>query len=153
MNWTVVKIGDVFDPATAPQIAGQGFQIRCTIEGSKPSGIILAHGGSSIGYALYMTANDELVFAVRHRSDLVKRVTVPLKGKGKFSIVADLAKNGTLSLSLDEAKAVTVASPGTLKMQPQENLCIGHDDKNPLDEKAPGGMFKGAIPSIELLVR
>ncbi|MDA7881067.1 sulfatase [Akkermansiaceae bacterium] len=153
MNWTAVKIGDVVDPATAPQIAGQGFQIRCVIEGSQPSGIILAHGGSSIGYALYITANDELVFAVRHRSDLVKRVTLPLKGKGKFSIVADLAKDGTLSLSLDEAKAVTVASPGALKKQPQENLCIGHDDKNPLDEKAPGGMFKGAIPSIELLVR
>jgi hypothetical protein len=114
--------------------------------------VILAHGGSSIGYSLYTTTENTVVFAVRHNSDMVNRVSLPIKDTEKFSITARLTKEGTLSLSLGEGQVATMNSPGTLKNQPQENLCIGHDDKNPLDEEAPAEKFNGTITSITVSI-
>lgn len=36
-------------------------------------------------------------------------------------------------------------SPGLLQSHPQEDLCIGHDDKNPVDPDSPRSKFKGQI--------
>lgn len=152
INWKNVKIGQSFDPAMTPRIAGHAFEIKTTIEGDNPSGVILAHGGSSIGYALYTTADNKIVFAVRHRSDAIQRISLPLEGDGKFTISARLEKEGVLKLSLNGHNAPPVKSPGLLERQPQENLCIGHDDKNPLDEEAPGGKFNGMITSISVSI-
>ena len=153
IKWKTVKIGESFDPARTPKIAGQAFEIKCMIEGTQPSGIILAHGGSSIGYALYTTVDNKIVFAVRHRSDAIQRISLPIEGDGKFTISARLEKEGVLNLSLNDHNAPPVKSPGLLERQPQENLCIGHDDKNPLDEEAPGGKFNGIITSISVSVK
>ena len=148
ISWKQVKLGDSFPPASAPQIAGRAFEISCTIEGENPSGIILAHGGSAKGYALYCTTEGQIVFAVRHRPDSVHRVSHPIRGSGTTGIAAKLAEDGTLSLSLDDGTPNTSRSPGTISSQPQEDLCIGHDDKNPLDERAPGDRFSGRISSL-----
>ena len=152
IKWESVKLGDRYDPSRAPQIARKPFKINCFITGKSPTGVILAHGGSSIGYSLYTTTENTVVFAVRHNSDMVNRVSLPIKDTEKFSITARLTKEGTLSLSLGEGQVATMNSPGTLKNQPQENLCIGHDDKNPLDEEASAEKFNGTITSISVSI-
>ena len=82
----------------------------------------------------------------------MKRVSLPIKDNGKISIAARLEKDGTLSLSVDGGNAATVKAPATLDRQPMENLCIGHDDANPLDEEAPNGKFSGTINAISVTI-
>lgn len=152
IDWKRVQVGDAFPAARAPKIAGQPFEIVCSIEGENPSGVIIAHGGSAVGYALYANTDGDLVFAVRQRAGGIHRVSRPIEGTGKLSINASLARDGTLSLAQDDGKAATAKSPGPLKDHPQEDLCIGHDNKNLLDEKVPGGEFSGQILSLTVAV-
>ena len=152
LDWSTVKVGDVFASDHAPPLAGKGFEIRCTIEGEKPSGVIVSHGGSAVGYSLYVTPEGELVFALRHASADVVRVKRKIVGRDPCSFTARLAKDGTLSLALNGGEAATAPSAGVLKRQPQEDLCIGHDANNPVDENAPGGTFRGTIASIQFVL-
>ena len=147
LDWSKVKAGDVFDPTSAPQVAGKEFSINGTVGGEKIDGVILAHGGSAVGYAVYVKGG-EIVFAVRHSATDVYRVRKAFEGNN-VDFLAGLAKDGTLVLSLKKGESSAVAkSPGVLARRPQENLCVGHDDKNPLDAEAPGGAFTGEILSV-----
>ena len=148
--WKWVEIGEIYESARAPKIAGQAFEINCTIEGENPSGVIVAHGGSATGYALYANLDGEIVFAVRHRSGQISRVRQKIEHSSGCSITARLHKDGVLSLALDDGEQATAKSPGPLQKHPQEDLCIGHDDGNPVDEEAPGGGFGGRIVSIDV---
>jgi hypothetical protein len=152
IDWKRLMVGDSFPSASAPKIAGQPFEIICSIEGENPSGVILAHGGSSTGYALYANFDGELVFAVRHRSGEIHRVSQAIEGTGRLAINASLAKDGSLKLVLDDGEAKVAKSPGLLRNHPQEDLCVGHDNKNPIDESAPGGEFSGQIISLGVSV-
>ena len=112
ITWKGVEIGDVYESARAPKIAGQGFEINCTIEGENPSGVIVAHGGSATGYALYANLEGEIVFAVRHRSGQISRVRQKIEHSSGCSITARLRKDGVLSLALDDGEQATAKSPG-----------------------------------------
>ncbi|MFT4549862.1 MAG: arylsulfatase A [Verrucomicrobiales bacterium] len=148
VDWKRVQVGDSFDSNRAPQIGGRAFEVNTTIDGENPSGVIVSHGGSAIGYSLYATIDGEIVFAVRHSSDKLHRVRQRIGGSGEFSVIAGIAADGTLSLSLDEDEPATEKSPGVLKRQPLEELCIGHDAHNPVDGDAPAREFSGTISSL-----
>ncbi|MGI9241353.1 MAG: sulfatase family protein [Verrucomicrobiales bacterium] len=150
IKWKRVEIGDVYETARAPKVAGQAFEINCQIDAENPTGVILAHGGSATGYSLYANTEGEIVFAVRHSSGQISRVRQKIEKSGGCSVTASLGKDGVLSLALDDAEPSKQKSPGLLQRHPQEDLCIGHDDRNAVDEEAPGNEFSGHIVSIDL---
>ena len=55
--------------------------------------IILAHGGSAVGYALY-AEEGSVVFSVRHSSSEIERVASPAIAGGLFKIHASLSADG-----------------------------------------------------------
>jgi len=150
INWKELKVGDTFPSSSAPQIAGNPFGITCTIDGENPSGVIVAHGGSSVGYSLYTNFDNQLVFAVRLSPGKVTRVTQKIAGSGAIDINASLGKNGTLSLSQNGGTPATAKSPGLIQKLPQEELCIGHDSSNPVDEMSPRQNFGGKIVTLSV---
>ncbi|MEM7011721.1 MAG: hypothetical protein AAF585_09575, partial [Verrucomicrobiota bacterium] len=143
IDWTKVKAGEVYRPASAPDIAKKPFNIECEIRGENPSGVIIAHGGSAVGYSLYIK-DGNVVFAVRHGSGSIERVTTPAAA-GDLEIAAAIAKDGTMSLILNDGGTTKSKSPGLIDRHPQEDLCIGHDNKNPVDSNAPSAAFQGEI--------
>ncbi len=148
IDWTKIKMGDAFTAASAPQIAGKPFQIHCKVQATT-DGVIVAHGGSAIGYALYYK-NGEVVFAVRHAaSDIARIHSGKLTRNGELQIVAGLDAKGTITLTTGSLNTGAETS-GTLSKQPQEDFCVGHDSQNPLDEQAPRKPFGGKI--LELRV-
>jgi len=152
IRWKRVEIGDTFETARAPKVAGRGFEISCSVDAENPSGIILAHGGAATGYALYANTEGEIVFAVRHSPGEISRVRQKIERSGGCSVTARLRKDGTLSLAIDDAEPVTAKSPGLLKKHPQEDLCVGYDSRNPVDDEAPGGEFSGQIVSVDVVL-
>jgi len=154
LDWSKVKLGDVYSSGSAPALARKAFSISCSVvpaDGKAGEGVIVAHGGSAIGYSLYVKDNS-IVFATRQGSDAVSRVAASSGKGGSMSIRAGLSKDGTLSLSVNGAEPVKAKSPGLLKSHPQEDLSIGHDDRNPVDPESPKKHFKGRLMSLTIVV-
>lgn len=148
IDWQQVKVGDAFPANSAPAVSDQAFVIRCTIDATKAEGVILAHGGSAVGYSLYAKSG-KLVLAVRHSSDQITRVEAPLSD-GMHRIVAGIDKQGQLSIVLDRSGRYLAKGPGLLKSHPAEDLCIGHDNKHSLDQLAPKRKFNGGIRDVSV---
>ncbi|MDP7560715.1 MAG: hypothetical protein QF745_09260, partial [Planctomycetota bacterium] len=151
IDWNKAKMGDTFASASLPDIAGKAFTIQASVEiepGKKANGIILAHGGSAVGYALY-AKDGNLFFAVRLGQNAVQKIAFG-SPEEKMEITASLTK-GKLSIQVGE-KTVEAKSHGLLNKHPQEDICIGHDDKNPVDTEAPKGPINGKLSSLKVSV-
>lgn len=147
VDWNRFELGDTYASGSAPAVAGKPFRIEATVAGDNLQGVIVAHGGSAVGYSLYVNEG-KVVFAIRTSNETVKRVAVPLSG-AKAHIRAELDSNGTMSIATDSKSA----QPAELiSRHPQESLCIGHDDRNPVDPEAPKGKFNGKIAALKVLV-
>ena len=153
VNWKKLSNGSEMTPDAVPTIAGKGFTITCKVthEGPAPlDGVILSHGGSAVGYSLY-AKDGSVIFAVKHGGNDITRVSTKNEKKA-FQISASLLKTGAITLSIDNQLITTEESPGLLQKHPQENFCVGHDDKKPVDAEAPSGNFNGSISDVELVI-
>ena len=142
IDWSKVKVGDVYDTNQSPNIAKRAFSITATVAGNNLSGVVLAQGGEVVGYSLYVKSG-ECVFSTRLTGSKIHRVKAPI-GTGTFTIKAGLDANGLLSLQVNDAVATT-SQGALLSKHPSESLCIGHDDRKPVDAEAPAGRFSGKL--------
>jgi len=147
--WDRVKTGDVFDSSRAPRVAGKPFTIRCSIESDAPRGVILAQGGSAMGYVVY-AADGRIVFSLRRSSNQVHRLSVPWNGT-KGMVEAKLTRE-RMTLTIVDDVSTHIDIPSLLTSHPQEGLSIGFDERNPVDPQAPSGRFQGSINSISVNV-
>lgn len=146
-----LKPGDAVRSAAAPQIAGKAFTISCRVDTELRDTIIAAHGGSAAGYALYLK-DGRVVFAVRTGpNDTVTEVfSEPIKGPTQ--VTGDLAKDGTMTLTVGEQKATTAKAPGPVPRQPQEDFCLGHDNGQPVANYPKVKLFEGKITALKVAV-
>jgi arylsulfatase A len=151
LDWSKIKSGDVYASDAAPRIAGKAFTISATVSGKPTDGVIVAHGGTVVGYSLYLRKS-EVVLAVRPGRDAVHRVSVPLPATDESVVVATLTADGGLTLSINNSEPVSAKTGGTLASHPQEELCIGHDNGNPVDDEAPRKPFNGTISTLKVSV-
>jgi len=117
--------------------------------GKKPNGMILAHGGSAVGYALYAKEGN-LIFSLRLGKNTVQKIAFGSPGE-KMKITASLTRE-KLSIQVGE-KSIEAKSHGLLNRHPQENLCIGHDDANPVDPESPGNHINGVLSTLQVTIR
>jgi len=151
INWDKAKLGDTFTSASLPDISSKAFSIQATVEiepGGKPNGIILTHGGSAVGYALY-AKDGNLFFTVRLGANAVQKIAFGSPRK-KMEITASLTKE-KLSIQVGE-KSVEAKSHGLLSRHPQEDICVGHDDKNPVDAEAPSTRINGKLTDLKFSI-
>ena len=152
VNWDSLKLGDVIGPASAPRIAGQPISIRCAVSSASPDGILLAHGGSAVGYAIYLKKG-ELVFAVRTSSTVVHRAKAKVQFNREMLVQADLSRKGALMISTGHAgEGERIHDAKLINRHPQEDFCVGHDNKNPVDPEAPRTRWKGVISHLKVTV-
>lgn len=149
--WNKLKVGDSFDSSSAPNIGGKPFSVRCQID-SASDGVLVAHGGTVIGYSLYV--KDKTVrFAVRSGTSAIGRVSVRADADVN-KIVANVDRAGLLSLTVNGRTEKSTSKSGSHKIskQPQEPLSIGFDSQNPVDSEAPKNRFEGTIADIRVAV-
>ena len=104
--------------------------------------VVLAHGGTAVGYALYLNGG-ELVLAVATGRSHLERVTVPAPA-GKFSFAAGVDAQGHLFVQVGDNESVRSQTGGHwITKWPAEDLSVGFDHGNPVDPKAPKEKFKG----------
>ena len=145
-----LKPGDVVKSDSAPRIGGQAFSLTYRVETELRETIILAHGGSALGYALHMK-DGRVVFSVRTSMDRVTDVqSEPIQGA--VAIKASVAKDGTLALTVGDQKAVTAKAPGPIPRQPQEDFCVGLDNGQPVAMYSKGKPFAGKLTDLSVTV-
>ncbi|MDB5391666.1 MAG: atsA 3 [Planctomycetaceae bacterium] len=148
-NLRELKSGDTVSGESAPQVAGKAFTITCNITTDARDGIILAHGGTAVGYALHLR-DGKLVFTTSDKGQQYHVETAFPSSDEPRRIMASLSKDGVLSLQLDKQPAVTTKSPGALSRQPKENFCVGRDDGMPLTKYSTTSTWKGQITELKV---
>jgi hypothetical protein len=148
IDWNKAKLGQTYPSASAPAIVGKSFSFLCTLEANQPYGIILAHGGSAVGYVLY-AKDGKLTFAIRHSTERIQRVTFE-SPPGNAEIVARHTA-AKFSIQIGDQE-IAVKAHDLLRRHPLEDLCIGHDDRNPVDPEAPKGRINGKLTGLKVVL-
>jgi hypothetical protein len=145
-----LKAGDVLSPEAAPQVGNTPFAITCAVETAMADAVIVAHGGLAAGYALHIRGG-RVVFAVRTGGgDAVAEVAAPEVVEGPVRIVANLARDGSMSLSLNERVVASGRSAGLIPRQPQEDFCVGLDNGKPVTSYSIKRPFVGTVSGLEV---
>lgn len=145
-----LKIGDTFAADAAPWVAERPLQITCQIEPKTEGGVVVAQGGSAVGYALYLKEN-RLVFAVRRSGSDITRIISATIPAGRIAVEARLASDGTMTLLVDGEPVATGKAGGLLDRQPAEDFCVGHDNRVPLDKYDGTARFTGSIEQLKVV--
>jgi arylsulfatase len=144
-----LKPGDVLARAQAPAIAGQPFRITAQFEAKHgEEGVLLAQGGNTLGYALYLKEG-QLHFTVRTQRGRVTTASVPV-GPGSHSAVAILNSKGELSLGLNNLPPKTVQGQGLVTAMPLDGLEVGADENGAVGHYTAPFRFPGKILGVTL---
>ena len=146
----ILRVGDELDRDEAPQIAGKSLDLSCEVEPKSQDAVIVAQGGKSAGYSLYLM-DGKPVFAVREHGKLYSVVARNAPAK-RFKMEARLDADGAMTLTVDSVVAKGKAM-GLISSQPQEGMCVGFDDGAPVAEykgkaKEP---FQGKISELKVV--
>jgi arylsulfatase A-like enzyme len=145
-----LRPGDKLDADKAPQITNTPFTLTCEVTTAQRDAILIAHGGASTGYALHLSGG-KLIWAIRHGKTLASAQTDYPADNQPHRITATLAKNGKLTLQIDQNEPVTATNPGLIRSQPKEDFCLGHDNKVPVASYTAKGQFEGKIVSVKVM--
>ena len=146
----VLKQGDELPRNDAPRIAGKALTISATVESERPAGVIIAQGGSRVGFSLYVK-DGKLAFAVTRNKEKPTIVVGPdALPAGRAQVGARLAKDGAIRLEVDGTQVATGKALGPCNDMPTEGLQVGEDrDGNVGDYKTPHA-FQGMIAEVIL---
>lgn len=148
---SALKPGDTLAGDAAPQIAGRGFTLSCTVETAQQNAVLVAHGGAAAGYALHLREG-HVVFTLRYGAgEAFTEITSPRVISGSTRITASLAKDRTMTLSVNGEVVATTQAKNLVGRQPQENFCLGHDDAHPVATYPSKDRFDGKIEALKII--
>ena len=135
--------------AEAPAIARKGFTITAKLRADEEhrKGVIVAQGGSALGYVLLLADGRRPRFIVRTPAG-VSRITGPSLETGDHTIVARLDKTGRLTLDIDGNAAAEPVQGHLIPRMPGEGLQVGRDENASVGGYASPHPYEGAIHSV-----
>jgi len=136
------------EPIENPKIAGKALTISAEVTPTAKDGVILAQGGNQHGYALYL-AGGKPIFAVRENRALTV-ATAPDSPNGKFSIEAQLQKNGAMTLAINGKIVARAQASGPIAKQPAEELSIGQDTQVAVGDYTAPHPLAGVIENVKV---
>jgi hypothetical protein len=150
IDLTKLKPGNAVSTIDAPQIGGRPFTVECTIQTKARDGILVAHGGASVGYALHLK-DGNVIFAIRNKSGVEQVETALPNNSIPCNIVATIHNDGSLRLQVADQAEVTAKGSGLIPNQPKEDFCIGHDNGVPVVEYSVTSTFQD-VEKIRVVV-
>jgi len=140
-----LKHGDHLDRTKSPAVNGRGFTLTADFDAKGEDGVIIAQGGSSHGYAVFLWQG-KLTFLIRASGNATS-ITTPEKVSGAHTAVAQLAPDGTLKLKLDGQQVAEGKAPGALTTMPVDGLDVGSDKGGLVGDYGEANAFVGSIKS------
>ena len=148
LNFTFNQNDDVA-PIAAPQFVSRGIHITATISEPMGDGVIVAQGGSVVGFSLYVKDN-HLCFATRRdRKATIIRDTENVPS-GPVAITADMSLKGDMTLTVNGKSVATGSSPGAIAQQPGEGLQVGRDKGGAVGDYRSPFIYRGKIEKVSI---
>jgi len=144
-----LKKGDRFAPEVSPDVVGKTLKISATIKSDSPDGVVIAQGGTLVGYSLCLR-DGRVVFGVRVEKKLEEITVGDIVTGREVAVEAKLLKDGTRTLSVG-GKEVTAAGPA-LNPQPALGLSVGQDQGHDVGRYKKEA-FQGTIRDLVLDVQ
>jgi arylsulfatase len=145
-----LKPGDDLSGGDAPAVADRGLTVSADVTPTGKTGVILAHGGAAVGYALYLK-DGRPTFAVRTGGKLTTAAAKdPLPPGQPAKLRATLAAGGALTLHVGGSVAATGKAPGLLVKAPVDGLQVGRDEAGPVGEYTGPNPFDGTIGAVRV---
>ncbi len=131
---------------------GKPVTIEAWIHADRPAGVVLAHGGNSHGFSLYLQQGRPH-FAVRAQ-DQVGTVSATESVVGRWAhLAAVLNADRRLQLFIDGQLVATDTSPTLVERHPAESIDIGADGRSWVVDYQAGMQFQGRIDEVRLYHR
>lgn len=134
----------------APFIVGRPFSVEATLTSSGTRGVIVAQGGGSHGWALFIEKR-HLKFATRLAGRLTTVASKEPLGDLK-TVGARLAKDGTVVLSANGDEVGRGKTPSPLVRMPGDGLQVGRDLKGSVGRYAAPHAFDGKIDKVVIRI-
>jgi hypothetical protein len=129
--------------------AGGPWTVEAVVKSDQPDGVILARGGKSLGYALYLEEGHP-AFCVNLGSSVIKCMG-GLVAAGKWTHLAGvIGADRQLRLYVDGALAATSPLGAFINRDPNDTMQIGADNASTVTEYKHGNGFVGTINQIRL---
>ena len=138
--------GDVLADKKAPDTKGKTIIIEAKV--SKPGqGVIIAQGGVSHGFSVYVTEDNKISIGIR-RAGKLQTYQARSQPREAYRFTASIGKGG-LSVKLNES---TDKMDGDARMSttPIDALSVGHDSNDPVGKYPRTFRFTGEIDSVKL---
>jgi arylsulfatase len=147
----VLKAGADWDKDDAPNIKGKAITIHATITKMVSDGVIVAHGGTTVGYSLYFKEG-KLCFATRHGGKRRVIETKEALPADTTRIGATLARDGTVTLTAGDQTVATGKVPGPMERQPTDGLQVGQEKNAAVGDYTAPFPFKGEIGEVTIQI-
>ena len=141
--------GDDLLRSEAPRIADKAFTITAEITELARDGVIIAQGASAHGFALYFKEG-RLTFAIRRNRQLSQVSAREPLTEPQATVKARLAKDGTVTLAVNDRTVATAKLPGLLVRMPQDGLQVGQDANGAVGEYQAPFTFSGKLRGVTL---
>jgi arylsulfatase len=140
--------GDDVDRFHAPYVQDRAFSVAARVIPSSPdaNGVIVAQGGSTHGWSLYLREG-EFLFATTHRGQRTM-VRSGVRLEGEKTVSAALSVDGLLTLGVDGKDVAVAQLPGPLVEQPLDGLQVGSDAAGQVGDYSGPYPLDGEVESV-----
>ena len=140
------------EKSTSLNPANKPLTVEAWVKAEKAGGVIIAQGGSSQGYSLYLQGGKPF-FAVRSSGDVVSA-----GGKKRIlnkwvHLAGVLTAEKEIRIYVDGKLAGTGKAPGLVNANPAEGMQVGVDDGSAVAEYTSQIAFKGTVDDIKVFHR
>lgn len=139
----------VIDQNQAPNPSGLGITIQAEINHTGSDGVILAHGGSSLGYVLHVYDGKLRITVCRNGKREFVESEKPLPN-GNLNITARVKAPKGMVLRVNDEVVARGEVGGPLPRRPIDTLEIGSDMKGRIGHYKDAHFYRGQIKAIEL---
>ncbi|MEW4527987.1 arylsulfatase [Maioricimonas sp. JC845] len=144
-----LTVGADLKRTEAPYVDKRSLTIVAHLEDVGTRGVIVAQGGSSAGYALYVQRG-KLHFATRHGGKL-SVVSCPAP-TGDGVVTVELAHNGTVTMRQGDQPLGKGMVPGPLTTMPLDGLQVGEDATGAVGDYSVPFAFDGKLSRVVIEV-
>ena len=130
-----------------PYPGNRSITVTAEFQAAGPGGVIVAHGGKSRGYALYLDQGRPC-FAVSGSRPVKARNKLP---DGWVAVKAELRKDKTMALSVNGKTVATGTAKALVSGLPGDGLQIGADTISPVGDYRANNHFNGLIRKVNVV--
>jgi arylsulfatase len=142
-----LKPGASLKKARAPLIKNRAITIDAEVTKWATEGVVVAQGGAAEGYSLYVHQGKP-IFALRRENALTLAAASEALPNNPVHLGATLAKDGTMTLTVDGKTVAKAQADGVLTKMPLDGRQVGQDANGAVGDYETPNAFKGEVGKV-----